>query len=431
MGSFGQRLRCQLALKYWLPSLVDHHPLLRSHWFPLDLAWLRGSWFPGLKDTHVGVELLILLLELLLDSLLVESYLLLVWSFRRCCCSCPVFKIVNFSICGIHVCEFSRNWRLGCFGSRNSYCRHTLNYLLILVRIDCNFWIVDDLFLLSFGVFEWARPIPGLGPLSWSGGTSSLLWLIGSNQVLISGELKTLIASIWSCGHVPCVWAEDSAIGLGLISWLVNLDSLIRCSSLHQVLLVDLFIRAGRILNHLRTVVHLLLPFNHVLTNHSVIANYFLRLLHLKDLRLSCVGRAIAWHSRVCALIVLFWVWGVQSVCLRRCSWLVTHWQTVSRLGICDCGHRLARLLHNRTMQMARGLTRGRLLLVYLHKRGTCIGLRLRCLHPCVKCWSYKNTVASINGNICLRPGNFFLLFFFLICRKIWSIHHAIFKIHK
>ena len=377
------------------------------------------------------MELLILLLKLLLDSLLVESYLLFVWSFRGCCRSCPVFKIVNFSICGINVCEFSRNWRLSCFGSRNSYCWHTLNYLLILVRIDRNFRIIDHLFLLSFVVFGWTRPVSGLGSLSWSRGTSSLLWLTGSNQVLISGKLKTLIATIWSCGHVPGVGPEHSAIILGLVSWLINLDSLIGGSSLHQVLLVDLFIGAGRILDHLRTVVHLLLPFNHVLTNHSVIGYYFLRLLHLKDLRLSCVGRAITWHSRVCALVILFRVWGVQSVWLRSYSWLVTHWQTVSWLWICNCRHRLARLLHNRTMQMARGLTRGRLLLVYLHKRSTCIGLRLRCLHPCIKCWSYKNTVASINGNICLRPCNFLLLFFFLICRKIWSIHHAIFKIHK
>ena len=101
MGAFGLRLLCQLALKLilggnGLPSLVDHHPLLGSHWLPLNLAWFRGRRLSRLKDTHVRVELVILLLKLLLDSLLVKSYLLLVWSFCGCCSGSPIFEIVNF-----------------------------------------------------------------------------------------------------------------------------------------------------------------------------------------------------------------------------------------------------------------------------------------------------------------------------------------------
>ena len=107
-------------------------------------------------------------------------------------------------------------------------------------------------------------------------------------------KLKTLIASIGCCCNVTSTcWSKDSTIttgiSLNLISSLVNLNCFIRSPSLHEILFIDFFISVRGVLDHLRTVVHLLLNFYHIFSNHAVIAYYLLGLLHLNNLRLSCV----------------------------------------------------------------------------------------------------------------------------------------------
>ena len=411
---------------HWLPGLVDHDPLLWSDWSSLYFAWLGSCWLTRLENTHVRVELFILLLQLLFDCLLIKPYFLFVWSLCCCCRSGSVFEIMDFSVSWVHVGELSRNWRLRSLGGRNTDGRHTLNDLLIFVGIDGNFRIINHLFLLRFDVLRWSRSIPSLS-LPRSRGTPTLLRLTRSNQILVGSKLKALITSIGRCSHV----AIFRIIHLGLIARLVNFNRFVWCPSLHNIFLVNFLVGAGSVVNHFRTIVHLLLPFYHVFPNDTMITYYFVWLLHLEDLRLCGVVGSISWNTWCSALIVLFRVWSIQSVSLCRRSRFVTYRQTDAWFWVLDCSHWLARLLHNWAVEMARGFVRWSFFLVNLNEWGTRVSLSLGGLNACVECWSDKNTVASIDGDIRLGPGNFLLFLFFLVCRKIWSIHNAIFKIHN
>ena len=170
MSSF-RLSRWSLEPVFFRLLLVNHVPLLGSHGLTFHFATFGGCWLTGLKDSEVGKiatahhKLLILLLKLLLDGLLIKPYLLVVGCFRGGCCwpsdnfvfevsshlNCDLLR-VSILGCGCHVGEFPRSCRLGRLGCADSDGAHTLNDLLILIRVNSNLWIVDY-FGSAFHVF--------------------------------------------------------------------------------------------------------------------------------------------------------------------------------------------------------------------------------------------------------------------------------------